>query len=304
MSERQEDGEQTVENEEECLTRHRKEKKELQVEIQRLKHSVPKGDKKKKKEITAQIAVLEAELDEKHNQEICEVKSRLMALQVTENCESTNAPVSDTLVNGMADMFDKKPSKAQRRKDKKSQKQVEREERIRDQEVLNLCGARHVEAEKIKAALKARGLSIKEIPSDGNCLYAAIADQLQQKQREFDVKSLRCQVADYLRKNRDEILPFLIKEGTEDTYNEEEYMAYCLRVESTSEWGGHTEIRALSDVLSSPIEVIQADGANVVIGENLSGSQLIVTYHRHAYGLGEHYNSVVPATKTEDDASS
>lgn len=30
MSERQEDGEQTVENEEECLVRHRKEKKELQ----------------------------------------------------------------------------------------------------------------------------------------------------------------------------------------------------------------------------------------------------------------------------------
>lgn len=37
---------------------------------------------------------------------------------------------------------------------------------------------------------------------------------------QFDVKSLRCQVADYLRKNRDEFLPFLIKEGTEDTYNE------------------------------------------------------------------------------------
>lgn len=38
--------------------------------IQSLKHSVPKGDKKKKKEITLEIAKLEAEQDERHNKEI------------------------------------------------------------------------------------------------------------------------------------------------------------------------------------------------------------------------------------------
>lgn len=40
------------------------------AQIQQLKHSVSKGDKKKKKDITAQVAVLEAELDARHQQEL------------------------------------------------------------------------------------------------------------------------------------------------------------------------------------------------------------------------------------------
>jgi len=35
-----------------------------------MKHSVSKGDKKKKKEVTAQMAVLEAELEARHEQEL------------------------------------------------------------------------------------------------------------------------------------------------------------------------------------------------------------------------------------------
>ena len=41
----------------------------LQGSIQRLKHAVPKGDKKRKKEVTLQIAKMEAELEDKHTQE-------------------------------------------------------------------------------------------------------------------------------------------------------------------------------------------------------------------------------------------
>lgn len=43
--------------------------------IQALKRSVPKGDKKRKKEVTEEIAVLEAKLKEKHNQENAEIVS-------------------------------------------------------------------------------------------------------------------------------------------------------------------------------------------------------------------------------------
>ena len=61
---------------------------------------------------------------------------------------------------------------------------------------------------------------------------------------------------------------------------------------STPEWGGQVELLALSSILKRPIEVIQAEGAPVVVGEHFSSSRLLLTYHRHAYGLGEHYNSV------------
>ena len=47
----------------------------VEGQIQKLKHSVSKGDKKKKKEVTAQCAILEAELDEKHEKELEEIKS-------------------------------------------------------------------------------------------------------------------------------------------------------------------------------------------------------------------------------------
>ena len=40
------------------------------AQIQKLKHSVPKGDKKKKKEVTDQIAKLEAEQVARHEHEV------------------------------------------------------------------------------------------------------------------------------------------------------------------------------------------------------------------------------------------
>ena len=42
------------------------------AEVQKLKHSVPKGDKKRKKEVTEQIASMEAELTQRHEQELAQ----------------------------------------------------------------------------------------------------------------------------------------------------------------------------------------------------------------------------------------
>ena len=39
---------------------------------------------------------------------------------------------------------------------------------------------------------------------------------------------------------------------------------------------------------------IQAEGPLMQIGEDFAGEPLTVTYHRHMYGLGEHYNSTKP----------
>ncbi|KAI5736195.1 hypothetical protein M8J76_013418 [Diaphorina citri] len=55
------------------LQRHRKEKKELQAKVQILKKS--KGDKKKKKEVTEQIAQLESELNDRHTKELAELNA-------------------------------------------------------------------------------------------------------------------------------------------------------------------------------------------------------------------------------------
>ena len=42
------------------------------------------------------------------------------------------------------------------------------------------------------------------------------------------------------------------------------------------------------------IEVYSADQPVLKIGEDKEGAPLRVAYFLHAYGLGEHYNAVVP----------
>lgn len=53
------------------------------AEIQRLKHSVTKGDKKKKKEVNEKIAFLEADLDAKQEKELAELKESSAGVRET-----------------------------------------------------------------------------------------------------------------------------------------------------------------------------------------------------------------------------
>lgn len=62
--------------------------------------------------------------------------------------------------------------------DKKAAEEKERESRIAEAEVQNLQGVRHQEALKLAQKLAQRRLQIKEISSDGHCMYRAIEDQL------------------------------------------------------------------------------------------------------------------------------
>ena len=83
-----------------------------------------------------------------------------------------------------------------------------------------------------------------------------------------------------------------------------QFKTYCSDMETTSAWGGQVEIRALANVLKSPVEVIQAEGPAIVVGEEFKdvSEGLVVTYHRHMFGLGEHYNATKKAAAdTEED---
>lgn len=64
---------------EELLQRHKEEKKELQSQITKLKHSVSKGDKKGKKAVQEQISQLEKDLKERHDKELRKVEEASLA---------------------------------------------------------------------------------------------------------------------------------------------------------------------------------------------------------------------------------
>lgn len=91
-----------------------------------MKKTASKGDKKKKKEVTEEIAKLEADLDQKHERELQELKSAepTTVEQVSSQLESTELEESEGAAR------QSRVSKAQKRREKKAQKNKLTQEEI------------------------------------------------------------------------------------------------------------------------------------------------------------------------------
>lgn len=207
--------------------------------------------------------------------------------------ESTAA--SSTAIKSEEEIARAKKAKAQKKREKRNEK-----DKARLAEKAELAASagpslRDEELAQINAILGAENppLEVKEILSDGNCLYRAIADQLP-PQEGITFADLRRIAANYMRSNRDDFAPFL---GLES--NDPEFDEYCNNVESVvkAEWGGQLEIRAISQSLSKRILIYDAV-APVLTMDGSDGSDsnppIRLTFHRHFFSLGEHYNSVKP----------
>jgi len=158
------------------------------------------------------------------------------------------------------------------------------------------------------------GLQMFEIPPDGHCLYAAVADQLAVlgilSPALANYKTTRLAAADYMYTHPDDFIPFLPSIDGEDgvgatdstgLMTQESFKIYCLAVRDTGVWGGEPEITALSRAYKVPIHVIQSGQPPVVKHSPPPGAEpspgtpiVFISYHRRMYGLGEHYNSLRP----------
>lgn len=183
-------------------------------------------------------------------------------------------------------------SKAQKRREKKEQEAKLREIEILQAEEDNKNSARNLEVRTIDELLKSRKLKSISIKSDGDCLYNALSHQLNMVGTSESVESLRKIAASYIRANRDDLICFMTSKSN-DIMTPEEFDEYCNQVEKTKAWGSQIEIQAISNSLRVKIEVLQASGAPTISGSDFGKKRphLIVTYHRHLFGLGEHYNS-------------
>ncbi|KAM8811070.1 deubiquitinase OTUD6B [Eudromia elegans] len=282
--------------------RQRREKRELQAKIQGMKNAVPKNDKKRRKQLADEVAKLEAELEQKHKEELKQLKE---ASSEQNKLDSVADGVASLELEGLEQHIQQpRISKAQKRREKKAALEKEREERIAEAEIANLTGARHLESQKLASLLATRHLEIKQIPSDGHCMYRAIEDQLKDQQHSWTVATLRNQTAKYMQSHCEDFLPFLTNPSTGEMYSKEEFEKYCDDIANTAAWGGQLELRALSHILQTPIEVVQMDSPSIVVGEEYSGKSIILVYMRHAYGLGEHYNSVKLLTENATENGS
>lgn len=275
---------------EELLKKHRQERKDLQARIQSLKKTAVKGDKKKKKEVAETILQLEKELDEKQSLELKDIP-----------IQTTEIPIeSEDKINEDEEIAPNRVSRAQKRRNKKEIANKEREKRIAEEEKNNRQGPRVIELNTIKEILQTEGLQIHNIPADGNCLYCAINHQLDVTGRtSLNVSKLRKLTATYIHENKEDFLPFMYNDDDE-IVDEEKFEKYCKDVANTKLWGGQLELTALSKALKCPIKIIQASGPLTIQGETYEGPPLILTYHKHLYRLGEHYNSTTNLIEVQE----
>ncbi|CAO2819135.1 unnamed protein product [Amaranthus hypochondriacus] len=299
------------ETRDEMLARHRKEIAKLQNKEIEMKKAAAKGSKNeqkaKKKQVEEEIAKLSTKLREKHAEEL----SSLGYSTTSDN--GNNKGDLDTLVKAIAgvsvtNIADiRKPSKSVKRREKRAQQEAEREQRIQEEQ-SNIISDKTVENELLEKKLDPLGLTISEVKPDGHCLYRAVEDQLAHLSggsSPYNFQQLREMVASYMRNNASDFLPFFSSENeVEGESNDslvDRFENYCREVESTAAWGGQLELGALTHCLKKHIMIFSGFFPDVEMGkeykidDNASlNSTILLSYHKHAFGLGEHYNSVVP----------
>ena len=206
----------------------------------------------------------------------------------------------------------RKTSRAARRRADKAARDAEREAE-RDAERAAAAGApsaRGEEAAALDAALSTHALTLVDIPPDGHCLYASLADQLERagKGDGGGVSGLRAAAAGRLRSAAHHFAPFIedadgVDAGADGDDPVARVAAYADAVETTAAWGGHCEVAALAAALGVRVRVFTASSPPTIIDGDAGGGDpapddaptLTVAYLRHAYGLGEHYNSTAAA---------
>jgi OTU domain-containing protein 6 len=109
-----------------------------------------------------------------------------------------------------------------------------------------------------------------------------------------------------MRENSPDFLPFFLSDTITEEHSDhslsDRFENYCKEVESTTAWGGQLELGALTHCLRRHIKIFSGSFPDVEMGKEYksdggagsSNASIMLSYHKHAFGLGEHYNSVVP----------
>lgn len=264
------------------LKRHRQEEQQLRTEAKAKRNDIPKGDKKARAAAEAELEASLAAMRARH------------AAELTGDVAGATDALAAVSVSGSAAPAPKPLSKAEKRRQKQQEEERERERRIAEHHAGAGPSERDVEMGKLDAQLAPLGLGVHEIPADGHCLYRSLAHQLSAHGDATDFEQCRRDAANYIRAHAADFVPYLAADGVGTSAAD--VAAYCSVVEGSSEWGGQLEITAISHARKRAIQVFSADAPPLLTGEEYAdaGPRLELAYHRHYFGLGEHYNAVVP----------
>ncbi|KAI4148711.1 MAG: hypothetical protein LQ340_004974 [Diploschistes diacapsis] len=294
--------------------KHRQEQRDLQARITQKKKN---ATKRTRKGVNDECADLDRQLRDRQEVELAAVSSNTEkddneqeGLQpshahVIAHDQNSSTAFGEAPTNGVSGKNHEQPPEDSKPQPKKPSRQKARlARRAAEQEAVATAAAEEAaqqpdrradERQIMSSQIEARGLVEQEVRSDGHCMYAAVADQLQQhgvnvgseEEGLPEYRVVRRKAAAFIESHGDDFAPFL--EGPLD-----EYVA---KVRDTGEWGGQLELSALSRVYGLVINVLQGDGRVEKIepgGE--AHKEAWLAYYRHSFGLGEHYNSLRKAS--------
>lgn len=297
-----------METEAQVVARHKKEARDLVAALTGMKKQ---ANKKNRKEVNRRCEEKQREADERWAQELAAVRGDAGAAEAvgaeaeTAEADTDTTPeallrlaggdeaAAETAAEAAAETASAAAPRKPNRAKAKLAKRAAAMEQLRAEaaaEASTQVDHRAIELEHMAALLAARGLTLHEVVADGHCLFASIADQLHTTRGvEVAVAELRAQAAARIRAHRDEYAPFLFDEETMTVRDVDEYTA---KIEHTVMWGGDMEILALAQHYDAPVEVLMSGRAPLVLNAGASGEGWTLAYYKHAFGLGEHYNSV------------
>ncbi|XP_021720524.1 OTU domain-containing protein 5-like [Chenopodium quinoa] len=126
---------------------------------------------------------------------------------------------------------------------------------------------------------RAKGLEVKRMLEDGNCLFRAVADQVYGDSEAYDLTRQMC--IDYMEREEDHFSQFII----------EGFTSYCKRKRKDKVYGNNAEIQALSEMYNRPIHIYSysTEPINIFHGNyDTDVPPIRLSYHN-----GNHYNSLV-----------
>ena len=240
------------------------------------------ASKKKLKQIEFALQQEESDLRYRQHEELADLEGGDDAATVEEAVvvEDLEAKKREEEARIKAKKLAKAAKKKSKRESKAKNESAKAQADTIEAEEVRRNSERKKECEAIARKLVEVNRRIKDVAADGHCLYRAVADQSGSTYAE-----VRKTCASFMESHESDFAPFIEDESFGD---------HCAKVRSSAEWGGQPEVLALARALGRPIVVYSRDAAPLRMGEDCAGEELVVTYHRDYYALGEHYNSTEP----------
>jgi OTU domain-containing protein 6 len=292
---------------EELQSKHRKEQKDLQGRITQKKKNVTK---KTRNGINEECERLQRELQDRQQAEIDaltdDVGKQLDSLRLSEEHQQkeperlqSNGTVTPELADPstpyeLSSGLQQPPKKPNRQKARLARRAAEQQVQAAQaaEEAAKIPDLRKQEIASMQKHFEKLGFREISIRPDGHCMYSAVAMLLQgptlDRQLEtgglLPYQAVRAETARFISKHPADFEAFL----------EEPIDQYTHKIKNTAEWGGQLELQAISRAYGVDINVLQADGRieKIESGVEKKTGPIWLTYYRHSFGLGEHYNAL------------